>query len=266
VAFELNGLCLKERKMSMRNSGLVALAALLVTTGTSVGTAWAQQAKPKQPANRAAAPAPPTDPRKAEILNSQRWRKARFEMDEWLAAQPFYNKKQVEQIKANYSAAIAQMSASDLEFMLEDTEEKFEILKSKEAQDARAWMAQNLSALTDKKRDEILKKMPNIATMTAAQLRQQIAQIQNKRQSLAEEQAAYHQMNQEQVSNVESANRAAQQAYTRDQNLAGSSTHYSPYVSQPKTRPFENVKTGPNISYSVGAFGGFRMYYNSGSF
>ncbi|MBI3838392.1 MAG: hypothetical protein HY288_10730 [Planctomycetia bacterium] len=82
------------------------------------------------------------------------------------------------------------MSASDLEFMLEDMEAKFQILKSKEAQEARAWMAQNLSVPSDKKREEVLKTMPNLATMRAAQLSRQIARIQEKRASLAEEQAA----------------------------------------------------------------------------
>jgi hypothetical protein len=249
--------------MSIQHSVLASLTFLLATASLQVASA--QQPKAKQPV-KAAAPAAPVDPRKAEILNSQRWKKAMYEMDEWLAAQPFYDKKQVDQIKANQAAAVAKMNASDLEFMLEDMEEKFKIMKTKEYQDARAWMVQNLSALADKKREEVLKKMPNIATMTAAQMRQQIAQVQNKRQSLAEEQAAFHQMNQQQVKNVTSENLAAQKAYTRDQSLGASVNSYSPYVSQPKGRPFDNVKTGPDLQFSVGTFGGFRMYYNTGRF
>jgi hypothetical protein len=102
--------------------------------------------------------------------------------------------------------------------------------------------------------------------MTAAQLSQQIARIQQKRASLAQEQAAYHQLREEQVDAALSANKAAQQAYVRDQNRA-SANYYSPYVNQPpKEPPFANVRTGPDIGFSVGGFGGFRMYYNTGQF
>ncbi|HEV3136619.1 MAG TPA: hypothetical protein VGZ26_01925, partial [Pirellulales bacterium] len=115
-----------------------ALVVVLATTG--IRTVSAQQSKPKPSPKPAAAPgaADSTEAAKrAEILKSERWRRAMFQMNEWLSAQPFYDKKQVEQIKANTVAAVAKMSASDLEFMLEDMEAKFQILQSKEAQDAR---------------------------------------------------------------------------------------------------------------------------------
>jgi hypothetical protein len=254
--------------MVIKATTLAAWALLLILATSGLRTASAQQSKPKPPANPAAAQGA-TDSataKRAEILKSERWRRVMFQMNEWLAAQPFYDKKQVERIKANQSAAVSKMTASDLEFMLEDMEAKFRILGSKEAQDARAWMWQNLSALTDKKREEVLKGMPNIATMTAPQLSQQIARIQQKRASLAQEQASYHQLREERVDATLSANSAAQQAYLRDRNQ-GSANYYSPYVNQqPKALPFANVRTGPDIGYSVGTFGGFRMYYNTGQF
>ncbi len=250
--------------MLMKNSALATLALLLVIAGMGIRTALAQQSKPKPSPNRAAGqPATDSaaDAKKAEILKSERWRRVMFQMNEWLSAQPFYNKQQVEQIKANQAAAVAKMSASDLEFMLEDMEAKFRILRSKEAQDARAWMWQNLSVLSDKKREEVLKRMPNIATMTAPQLSQQIAMIQQKRASLAQEQAEYHQLRSEQVTATISANEAARQAYARDRDRAPTN-YYSPYVSQPpKSPPFSDVRTGPSIGFSVGTFGQFRMNY-----
>jgi hypothetical protein len=252
--------------MAIKGSTLAACTLLLVLA--TARTSTAQQSKTKPPANSPAAQGAGDSAaaKRAEILKSERWRRVMFQMNEWLSAQPFYDKKQVEQIKANQSAAVAKMSASDLEFMLEDMEAKFRILQSKEAQDARAWMWQNLSVLTDKKREEVLKGMPNIATMTAPQLSQQIARIQQKRASLAQEQASYHQLREEQVDATISANSAAQQAYVRDRNL-GSANYYSPYVNQaPKAPPFANVRTGPDIGFSVGTFGGFRMYYNTGQF
>ena len=250
--------------MLKKNSALAAVALLLAIAGTSLRPISAQQTKPKPASKGAVAPSvadPTQDTRKAEILKSQRWQRVMFQMNEWLSAQPFYNKKQVEQIKANQAAAVAKMSASDLEFMMEDMEAKFQILQSKEAQDARAWMWQNLSVLTEKKRDEILKGMPNIATMTAAQLSQQIARIQEKRASLAQEQADYHRLRQQEANATISASNAAQQQYAQSRNQ-GSTNYNSPYVNQPsKLPPFAGVRTGPTTSFSVGAFGQFRMNY-----
>ena len=208
--------------MGTKASTLAAWVLLSVLATMGIRSASAQQSKPKPSPNPVPAQGA-TDSaaaQRAEILKSERWRRVMFQMNEWLSAQPFYDKKQVEQIKANQSAAVAKMSAGDLEFMLEDMEAKFRILQSKEAQDARAWMWQNLSVLTDKKREEVLKGMPNIATMTAPQLSQQIARIQQKRASLAREQATYHQLREEQVDATLSASSAAQQAYLRSRDQA----------------------------------------------
>ena len=53
------------------------------------------------------------------------------------SVQPFYDKKQVEEIKANLSSPCrGQMSSSDLQFMLDDMDAKFQILESQPAQEA----------------------------------------------------------------------------------------------------------------------------------
>ena len=60
--------------------------------------------------------------------------------------------------------------------------------------------------------------------------------------------------------------KAAQQAYVQDRN-ASSTGYTSPYRSAPSNKqPFSDVKTDPNISFSVGTFGRFQMNYNTGSF
>ena len=69
--------------------------------------------------------------------------------------------KQVEQIKASFNERVAKASAQELQFILDDMDAKFKLLDTKEAQDTRAWMAQYLSLLADKKRDEVVRKLPN---------------------------------------------------------------------------------------------------------
>ena len=139
---------------------------------------------PKQPAPQPAAPQPPT---KQEILNSPEWRRAMFEFSEWLTAQTIYTPAQVAQIKDQFNHRVAAMDANELAYMLNDMEAKFHVMSTPEAREARAWMAQYLSVLSDRKRAELLKDVPNIATMTAAQLNAEIQKIIEKRQTLEDD-------------------------------------------------------------------------------
>ena len=160
----------------------------------------AQQAT--QPAVKSsAASASDTDEaaKKAELLSSQRWRKIQFGINEWLSVQPFYDEKQVAKIKADMNARIAKMSLTDVEFMLDDYEAKFQIMATTEAQAAQTWFGQYISFLNDQKRAEALKDAPNLVTMTAAQLRQSILKLQQKRASLNRQQKQFDQARQAQV-------------------------------------------------------------------
>ena len=254
--------------MSTRQGTLVTLVWLLVIAASSLSSAPARQIQPKPAGNRSVGQPPsaksatlPDDAaKKAAILGSYRWRRAMFEMNEWLSAQPFYDKKHVEEIKARLAARVAKMSAGELAFMLDDLDAKFQILDSKPAQEARAWMAQYLAVLSDKKREEVLKDLPNFATMTAAQLNQEVMKIQQKRAARAKEQAAYEQTRTEQVGAALQADRAAQQAYSREQNRPAAT--FSPYRSPPQTKPFENVHTGPDLQYYVNPYGGVGLIYS----
>jgi pyruvate/2-oxoglutarate dehydrogenase complex dihydrolipoamide acyltransferase (E2) component len=276
--------------MSTREQKLVTGALGLAIALTGVSAATAQQARPKAPAkSAAAAPAmakasappaarqpttpaapattksttqPAADPaKKAKILNSPRWRRAMFETNEWLSAQPFYSPEQVAQIKADLSERVAKMSASDLEFMLDDMDAKFKVMETKEAQEARAWLAQYLSVLADKKREEVLKEMPNIATMTAAQLSQEIQKIELKRASRARHQAAFDRARAAQVDAVMRANEMAQQNYRRD-SIEAPSSYYSPYRTPPvSARQLQGPKP-PNLDYYMNSAGGFGFIFS----
>jgi LPS O-antigen subunit length determinant protein (WzzB/FepE family) len=202
--------------------------------------------------------------KKAEILASKRWRRAMFEMSEWLSAQKIYDQKQVEKLKADFTARVNRMSATELQYMLADMEAKFQILETPEAEDARAWLAQYLSLLADKKREEVIAQLPNVATMTAAQLRDEIARIEERRTALERQQAAVQQLHSSSPNPWTQSTKMAQQAYIRDHQATGgySSPYRSPATNQ---RPFENVNTmGPNVGYYVGAYGGFGMIFNNG--
>lgn len=204
--------------------------------------------------------------KKAEILNSPRWRRAIFELGEWLSAQAIYTPAQVRGIKADFNRKVEGMSSHDLEYLLDDLDAKFRILDTAEARDARAWVAQYLAAMSDQKRAEVLKDVPNVVTMTAGQLQQEIQKLEQKRGSLQQQQAAFDEGRQQLVERAQAARQQTAAASAAAMRQAGVS--YSPYRSgggggggKP---PFSDVKgsgmtlySGPfgaGVSMSIGSF------------
>jgi hypothetical protein len=119
--------------------------------------------------------------RKAEVMHSSRWRRAIFELSEWLSSQEIYSPKEVSRIKSDFNHRVEKMSSYDVEYLLEDLETKFKVIDSPEAQEARAWVGQYMSAMSDRKRHEVLKDLPDVVNMTAGQLSQEIEKIEQKR-------------------------------------------------------------------------------------
>lgn len=233
-------------------------------------TAKSAPAKAPPAAAKPAASAPTVNAadaaKKAAILDSKRWRRAMFELTEWFSAQRLYDKKQVEEIKSDLSARVAEMSSSDLEFMLQDMEAKFQIMDSQPAQEAREWLGHYLSLRSAKKREEILKDIPNLVTMTAAQLSQEIQKIERKRTLSEREAAASSRTRQSQVSSQLQANQAAQRAYAQQQSRAPAA-YSSPYRAANNTqRPFDDRKIGPSMEFYSGNFGQFGVVFNPSSY
>lgn len=283
--------------MSVRNSGwlvMLVLIALLSPSAASAQASKSSKAPPAAPARTkapspaprtpaAASPAPPSggpkaaapaaarpaDPadeaKKKEILASSRWRRAMFEMNEWLTNQTIYDPQEVQGIKTDLRARVAKMNARELTAMLDDMDAKFQILESKPAQEAGSWLAQYLSILSDRKREEVLKQLPNIGTMTPAQLSQEITKIQRKRQSMIRAQATFDQTRQAQVDAAMKANQEAQQAMRRQQGATSNTGYTSPYrPANSGQRPFDNVSDpGPEMKYYVSPWGGVGFMFGS---
>jgi hypothetical protein len=203
--------------------------------------------------------------RKAELLASPRWRRAMFELNEWLSTQKIYDEKQVARIKVDLNRRAATGSSYDLEYLLEDLETKFKILETPEAQEARAWLGQYLAVMSDRKRDQVLKDVPNIVTMSAAQLGEEIRKIEDKRSSLQRQQSTFDATRQ---SLAQDHMRSIQQGLAAHQPPAGVS--YSPYRSgggQANGKPpFSDVQVHPSMTVYSGGFMGGGVAINLGSF
>jgi hypothetical protein len=258
---------------------LPALLALVLPLASLPLTPAAAQ----PPGRPAAAPTPAPTPqspaatqedaadvvRKAEIMGSERWRRAIFELGEWLSAQPIYTPAQVRTIKANFNHKVARMSSHELEYLLDDLDAKFEIIDSPEARDARAWVGQYLSVMSDQKRAEALKDVPDVVGMTAGQLQQEIEKIEQKRASLQRQQEAFDAGRQQMVQQAQLARQQTAQASRAAMQAAAS---YSPYRAgggggggggggKP---PFSDVQ-GSGMSITSGPFGAY-VSMNLGGF
>ena len=205
--------------------------------------------------------------RKMEIMNSPRWRRAIFELGEWLSSQQIYTPQEVHNIKADFNKRVAGMSSYELDYLLDDLDAKFKILDTAEAKDARQWVGQYLSVMSDQKRAEVLKDVPDVVTMSSSQLQQEIDKIEQQRSTLQQRQAAFNESRQQLVERAQSARQqtAAASAAAAAQMQSGSS--FSPYRGQSQgggKLPFSDVK-GSGMSVGVGPFGAY-MNMNVGNF
>jgi hypothetical protein len=209
-----------------------ALAAVVVVVLVGLAALSPQAVAQQKPGNTPAGPAqPPTataaDPdddddrgedlvRKAEIMNSPRWRRAIFELGEWLSSQEIYTPAQVREIKADFNRKVAKMSSHDLEYLLE-------------ARDARSWVGQYLAMMSDQRRAAALKDVPDVVGMSAGQLQSEIQKIEQKRASLQRQQAAFEQGRDQLVQQAQMAREQTAQASAAAMSQAAAS--YSPYRS-----------------------------------
>ncbi len=232
---------------------------------------WASAAEP--PARPAPAPAADAaDPgdiaRKAEIMNSERWRRAIFELGEWLSSQEIYTPEEVRQIKSNFNRRVAGMSSYDLDYLLDDLDAKFKILDTPEAKEARNWVGQYLSVMSDQKRAEVLKDVPDVVTMNSGQLQQEIQRIEQRRATLQRQQQAFDQGRRQLVDQAAAARQAtAAASNAAAARMQSGGVSMSPYRSSSQgggQPPFADAK-GSGMSVGVGPFGAY-VNFNVGNF
>lgn len=243
------------------------LVAALLAAWLGGHAAAAEPAAPPSPVPAADADDPGDIARKAEIMNSERWRRAIFELGEWLSAQEIYTPDEVRRIKSNFNRRVAAMSSYELDYLLDDLDAKFKVLETPEARDAKAWLGQYLSAMSDQRRAEALRGVPDVVTMTSGQLQQEIDRIEQKRTSLQQRQQAFDQGRRQLVDQAAAARQAtAAASNAAAARMQSGGVSMSPYRSnqgggQP---PFADVK-GSGMSVSAGPFGAY-VNFNVGNF
>ena len=203
--------------------------------------------------------------RKIEIMHSERWQRAIFEFGQWLSTQTIYTPDEVVQIKADFNDRVAAMSSYELTYLLDDLDAKLGILATPEAQDAKAWLGEYLSAMSDRTRARELQQVPDRAQMTADQLHQEIERINRQRAQLQQRQQAFDQQRQNMLdaaaaNRQQTADAAAAAAIARSQRGA-----YSPYRGNGDGNgpggepPFSDVQRQSGVGMVIGPFGPYIM-------
>jgi hypothetical protein len=212
----------------------------------------------------AAAPAATNDDtdaltRKAAIMQSPRWQRAVSELGRWLATQTIYPPDEVLRIKAGFNDRVAHASPDEIAAMLDNLDAKLRIVESPEAREARDWVGHYLSAMSDQRRAQALATVPDITTMSAAELQSEINRATQKRADIQQRQAAFESGRQELV----------QQARQAGQRVAPPSSGRATAISPPRRDgepPFANVR-GPGMTiYTGGGFGGAGVAISVGNF
>jgi hypothetical protein len=194
--------------------------------------------------------------RKADIMHGSQWQRAVAELGGWLATQRVYTPAEVRRIKVRFNEQVAAMSSYELEYLLDSVDQKMRLLDTPEARDAKAWLGEYLSAMSDARRAQELRTVPNLLDMNAAQLWEEIQRIDRKRASLQQRQqgvvARQDALAGRAVANRQSTAEASRAATAR---LRSAPAH-SPYRRGGGSAPFSDVQPR-RMSIGVGPLGAF---------
>jgi TolA-binding protein len=229
---------------------LVPTFVVLIVSGVA---AVAQVQQPAANTNPAAA----NEAARQQILQSDRWKNAVHGFEQWLSVQQLYSPQEVALLRSQFKSRVERMSPAELEQQLTRMEEKLAVLTSPEADDARRWLSQFL-AVQKKYTDAELRRMrPDVAGMTAAQIREELARFQSRRGQVQGVQSATQQARSLQVQsaqNIQATRRQAEEAARKQATQAGSTAATFPQPSQPPRSQVIAPVPGPPV-YTVGPWG-----------
>ena len=211
---------------SKRNAGLLIIAGWL---GLCVA-----------PLDVIAAPPAPT---RNQILASPSWRQATEGFDEWLSVQVIYDKSEVPRVQAWMKGKIDKMSAGQLQFFLQDMQQKLSIINSPAAYKPQANLLYNLNVASDAYAAKLRMTLPNLVTMTADQVQQTVFDLQQQENDTRADEAAFQQSNAQEVAMIQAQNRQTAEANAAaDAEMSSGGGNYggglyTPKVTQPQYNP-----------------------------
>ncbi|MFM8953578.1 MAG: hypothetical protein ACKOOF_11045 [Planctomycetaceae bacterium] len=194
--------------------------------------------------------------RKADIMHGARWQRTIAEFGGWLTTQTLYSPADVQRIKREFNARVAAMSSYELEYLLDSISAKLQLLDTPEARDAKAWLGEYLSAMSDARRAEALRTVPDLLDMNATQLWQEIQRVDRLRTTLRERQQASEARQSVLAQRATAGRQATAAASQAAAARARSAPAHSPYRQGGGSPPFADAqRRQPVIPFGI--FGGF---------
>ncbi|MCE9630714.1 MAG: hypothetical protein K8S94_08390 [Planctomycetia bacterium] len=192
--------------------------------------------------------------RKADILHSPQWQRAITELGSWLATQTLYTPAEVRRIKVQVNDQVASMSSYELEYLLDSISAKLRLLDTAEARDAKAWLGEYLSAMSDARRAQALRNVPNILDMSADQLWQEIQRIDSLRANLRQRQQGVEARQATLTARAAAGREATSAASRAAAARPRTAPSHSPYRSGGGSPPFSDIPPR-RMSIGVGPMG-----------
>lgn len=197
--------------------------------------------------------------RKYDLLRSPKWQRAIAELGGWLTTQSVYTPAEVRRIKVQFNARVAAMSSYDLEYLLDSISAKLRSLDTPEARDAKAWLGEYLSAMSDARRAQELRNVSNILDMSADQLWREIQRIDALRDSLRQRQQGVESRQTTLANRTATSREATSAASQATAARLRSAPAHSPYRSGGGSPPFSDLQPR-RMSIGVGPMGAMVMF------
>ena len=181
-------------KLSRTNTSTLVASIVVVAIPASLAYSQSPPAKDSDP--QAAA--------RQKVLDSDRWKQTRADLNEWLSIQQLYTPEEVAVMREQFADKTSKMSAKELEELMKDLDERLKVLKSPEAEEARQWFAQHLAVVANP--DSVRQnKRPDVANMTASQIRHELQTFQQQRAARLQAQADFDNVRRQQAQFAQSA-------------------------------------------------------------
>ena len=194
--------------------------------------------------------------RKADIMHGSQWQRAVTELGNWLAIQKVYTPAEVRRIKVRFNEQVAAMSSYEIEYLLDSVDQKMRLLDTPQARDAKDWLGEYLSAMSDARRSQELRNVPNLLDMNAAQLWEEIQRIDRKRAALQQRQQGVVARQGALADRATTNRQASAEAVRATANRLRSAPAHSPYRRGGGSAPFSDVQRR-RMSIGVGPMGAF---------
>ena len=136
---------------------------------------------------------PEEEQARKDILESGSWQDVMRQFSEWLSIQVLYDDEQVRHIRSRLQTGIGRMSAEQLQRFEGDLREKLGVLTSEQAVEAQNYLAAKFLVASEAYARRIRQQLPDVLSMTPAQIEQRLAVYATKRQSRAQVQQSFEQ-------------------------------------------------------------------------